>query len=91
MQERSERLMEIDEISFTLNDLNLYLDTHPQDKEALAMFNGGMAKRKQLMEAFARDFDPLTLNCVTPDKNQEKFSWCNGPVPWDNQLKGGAF
>lgn len=91
MQERSQRLLEIDEISFTLNDLNLYLDTHPEDQEALTMFNQAMTKRKQLMQTFAKDFDPLTLNCITPENNQQKFSWSNGPLPWDNQIKGGAF
>lgn len=90
MQERSKRLSEIDEISFTLNDLNLYLDTHPEDQEALSVFNQATAKRKQLMETFAREFEPLTLDCITPEMNQQKFSWSAGPLPWDNQIKGGA-
>ena len=55
MRERSQCLLEIDEISFTLNDLNLYLDTHPEDKEALTAFNQASTKRKQLMEAFAKE------------------------------------
>ncbi|MBS5062776.1 MAG: spore coat protein CotJB [Hungatella hathewayi] len=90
MRERSQCLLEIDEISFTLNDLNLYLDTHPEDQEALSAFNQASTKRKQLMEAFAKEFDPLTINCITPDINQQKFSWTAGPLPWDNQIKGGA-
>lgn len=26
----------INEVSFAINDMNLYLDTHPEDKKALA-------------------------------------------------------
>ena len=74
MRERSQCLLEIDEISFTLNDLNLYLDTHPEDQEALSAFNQASTKRKQLMEAFAKEFDPLTINCIDVYKRQAEES-----------------
>ena len=89
MSDRNAILKEITEISFTADDLTLYLDTHPLDASA----------RKSLLEHYANEFEPLTRNCVCPDTNnqtnshtkypgQKHFTWNDGPLPWDQQ--GGA-
>lgn len=99
MADRAQLLKQIQEISFVVNDLTLYLDTHPLDTDALDNFSQAKAQRKQLMEQFARQFEPLTVDCVCPDTNnetdshckypgQKNFTWSDGPLPWDNQ--GGA-
>ncbi|MFR4483634.1 spore coat protein CotJB [Sellimonas intestinalis] len=36
-QKCNERLLEIQKVSFVMDDLRLYLDTHPDDLDALAM------------------------------------------------------
>lgn len=84
MDDRITRLKRIQEISFTLNDLMLYLDTHPLDTDALDAFSQAQAQRRELMANYARDFEPLTIDCVC----QKHFNWSDGPLPWDNQ--GGA-
>ena len=38
MSDRKAMLKELQEISFTADDLNLYLDTHPLDMPALEAF-----------------------------------------------------
>ena len=96
MTDRRKLLQEINEISFTVNDLNLYLDTHPTDADALDAFSQAMASRRQLLDTYAKQFEPLTLNCVCPDTNnqsgtdtsypgQKHFTWSDGPLPWDCQ------
>ena len=97
MADRNSLLQEINETSFMVNDLTLYLDTHPEDPQALEAFTQAAAQRKQLLEAYARDFEPLTMNCVCPDCNNQSqsstrypgekhFTWCDGPLPWGNQV-----
>ena len=99
MADRCSLLKQINEISFTVNDLTLYLDTHPLDTDALDAFSPAMSQRKQLLDAFAKEFEPLTANCVCPDTNNKTesntkypgkrhFTWSDGPLPWDNE--GGA-
>ena len=89
----------MNETSFLLDDLRLYLDTHPLDPQALTAFGQAMNERKQLLAEFAKEFEPLTPDCICPDTNnqtqsctkytgQKHFTWTDGPVPWDNQ--GGA-
>lgn len=99
MPNRNQLLKQIQEVSFTLDDLTLYLDTHPLDEDALNTFEQMQKTRKELLQNYARDFEPLTRDCVCPDTNNETnshckypnhkhFTWADGPLPWDNQ--GGA-
>lgn len=94
MADRTQMLQEINEISFTVNDLTLYLDTHPLDEQAMTYFKESLARRKQLMQRFAEEFEPLTVDCVCPDTNnrsqthtnyagQKHFTWSDGPLPWE--------
>lgn len=96
MDKREQMLQKINEISFTVNDLTLYLDTHPTDANALTAFSQAANERKSLLEAYAKEFEPLTINCVCPDTNNQTgshtsypgkkhFTWVDGPIPWDNQ------
>lgn len=97
MADRMAMLKEIGEVSFMVNDLTLYLDTHPTDQAALECFSEAMKRRKQLMKEYADEYEPLTMDCVCPDSNnrsgnftkyssQKHFTWGDGPLPWE----GGA-
>lgn len=94
MPDRSQLLKEIGEISFTVTDLALYLDTHPQDINAIDAFHEAMTARKQLLKTYADNFEPLTLDCVCADSNntsdtdtkyagQRHWAWSDGPLPWE--------
>ena len=71
MADRETMLKQINEISFTVNDLTLFLDTHPLDDNALKAFSDAMKQRKQLMQTYAENFEPLTVDCVCPDTNNK--------------------
>ena len=79
MSDRNAILKEITEISFTADDLTLYLDTHPLDASALEAFSQANARRKSLLEHYANEFEPLTRNCVCPDTNNQTNSQPNTP------------
>ena len=94
MADRMAMLKEINEVSFMVNDLTLYLDTHPTDAAALECFSEAAKRRKQLLESYAKEFEPLTMDCVCPDTNnrtgrftnyqaQKHFTWTDGPMPWE--------
>ena len=97
MADRRTMLKEIGEVSFMVNDLTLYLDTHPTDPDALECFSEMMKKRKQLMKEYADEFEPLTMDCVCPDSNnssvsfseypdRKHFTWTDGPLPWEGGI-----
>jgi len=94
MTNRAELLKEINETSFMLDDLRLFLDTHPTDQQAMESFSTAMKKRRQLLNRYAEEFEPLTVDCVCPETNnrsgfatkypnQKHFTWVDGPLPWE--------
>ena len=52
-------LEEMQAIDFVLVELNLFLDTHPSDFEAIKQFNDTAQKSMQLKVEFEQKFGPL--------------------------------
>lgn len=86
-QKCNERLMEIQKVSFVMDDLRLYLDTHPDDLDALAMLKRVLGQRKQMLSDFATEFYPLTMDCMEGiyerDPSSTCYCWQEGPIPWE--------
>jgi len=81
-----EMLLKIQQISFVLDDLRLYLDMHPEEKEGLSLMKSYSVKRKNLLSNFAEQFYPLTPDCVTAvfDRNTDSVCfWQRNPLPWE--------
>ena len=55
-------LQQINEVSFAVNDMLLYLDTHPEDQKALRYFSDISDRRNQLMAEYAEKYGPLTID-----------------------------
>lgn len=94
MPDRDALLRQICEVSFMVNDLTLYLDTHPLDENGLDQFEAFIKQRKELLGQYAEHFEPLTNDCVctvtnnqskqhTPYAGRKHFTWSDGPLPWD--------
>lgn len=86
MSDRMGLLKEISQVSFMVNDLTLYLDTHPKEKEASECFAEAMKQRKALLAKYAAEFGPLTVDCTMDSANAgtcRPFSWSDGPLPWE--------
>ena len=73
-------MREIQEVGFALVDLNLFLDSHPNDKLALDFFKDMQTKYSQLQADYEMEFGPLTAF----DTNTERgWTWINNPWPWE--------
>lgn len=81
--EREKLLTRILEVSFALDDLTLYLDTHEKDADANKMFLEKTKEREQLKKQFAMEFYPLTRDCVVYGKEDGSFLHVEGPCPWE--------
>lgn len=66
---------------FAIVEMNLYLDTHPEDKDALCLFHQYQEKREQLIEAYEAQFGPYISN--VNDVQGDKFTWICNPWPWE--------
>ena len=72
----------INAVSFAADDAKLFLDTHPNDQEALQYFdNYNQARNKALME-YGMHFGPLTIAQASGGK---EFLWAMQPWPWERE------
>ena len=80
MNNKEQMQKDIGVVSFTVTDLALYLDTHPQDRSAMEYFNHYNRIRTQMEREFSRQFYPLTMQYA--DSNQD-WRWGAAPLPWE--------
>ena len=86
-QQREDMLLQIQKVSFVLDDVRLYMDTHPTDEQGLMLLKTMIKRRKELLKDYALEFYPLTLDCMA-DIYEEKpdsecYCWQDGPCPWE--------
>ena len=55
-------LQRIYEVSFAVDDILLFLDTHPCCQEALSFYREYSSERQKLMKEYARHYGPLTID-----------------------------
>ncbi|MBE6756973.1 MAG: spore coat protein CotJB [Ruminococcaceae bacterium] len=67
---------------FALVEMNLYLDTHPCDKEALELMYAYRRKRAELVEVYEQHFGPYEVTARKVE-NPDRWSWVDAPWPWE--------
>lgn len=69
-------LRKVYEASFAVDDVILYLDTHPDDQDALNYYQYVSELRKQAMDAYEAQCGPLMIDEVRSDNY---WTWVNNP------------
>lgn len=82
--DRETLMSEISTISFAINDLTLYLDTHPTCPNGLPLFKELLKKRLDLLAEYAKKYNPLTqISMITGTPETNEYGWGEGPMPWE--------
>ncbi len=79
--DRKRLLMEIGKVDFVLKDLNLYLDTHPYDQQAIEGFRQYNNLKTALVREYTEKYGPIVLNCL--DNNDREWKWALQDWPWE--------
>ena len=79
--EQKNLLHHIGVVDFVVVEMTLYLDTHPQDREALEYFNHYMCMKNQMMKDYAVKYGSLTLSAA--DSCSKEWKWTSQPMPWE--------
>ena len=79
---REQLLWRVQSSGFVMVDLNLYLDTHPCDPDAIEHMNKFREINRKAVAAFEEEFGPLTMKSESATKN-DKWKWVNDPWPWE--------
>lgn len=81
--EQEALLLFIRKSDFAAHELNLYLDTHPEDQNALNLFNFYTKEYNKAVDKYQEKYGPLCIN----DDNLTKtpFKWVTGKWPWEGK------
>ncbi len=66
-------------LGFVLQELALYLDTHPEDMDALKCYR---QYQQQYHDAMMRYGECTPINHVTPNRDAT-YTWLQDPWPWE--------
>ena len=83
MKQKKALLSEIRALSFALVETNLYLDSYPENAEALAYFRRVRDELAEKTAAYERAFGPLTPMGATAEGS---WDWISTPWPWESEV-----
>lgn len=78
---RFELLHKIQKWHFRAVELNLFLDTHPEDQRALNDYNQAVERLHALHRVYEERYGPLMNHGGSP--SDCPWAWVNDPWPWD--------
>ena len=71
---------ELQALNFAIQELALYLDTHPDDSEALELYREYHKMYHKCMMTYSEKTQPL--NHATP-VDDPRYTWLDDPWPWE--------
>ncbi len=77
--EKDQILLRIQELDFAINDLQLYLDLHPENNELYELFKKYVAESNKLTDYYSDKYEPLEIN----KDNCQSYQWYKEPWPWE--------
>lgn len=81
--EKDKLMRNVQTACFALDDVILYLDSHPNDRNALNYYEKYKMMRNQAMEEYTSKFGPL--NAYEVNVNNNSWAWVASPWPWERE------
>jgi len=78
-------LRDIGIADFVLTELVLFLDTHPDDRNAMEYFNHYNRIKVQMEREFSQKYYPL--NTRLADGGSKEWRWGAAPLPWEGECE----
>ncbi|MBO4354283.1 MAG: spore coat protein CotJB [Clostridia bacterium] len=69
----------IGQLSFAVDEIRLFLDTHPGDAEALALFGEYAQRRSEAIDEYTNTYGPIDAYYVNTTNG---WTWIDEPMPW---------
>ena len=77
---REEMLRKVQMLTFVITEVNLFLDTHPDDRAALRFYDKYDHLYKQAVAEYEDRYGPLT---VYGSNAENGWNWTETPWPWE--------
>ena len=81
LNNQAKALTMVDAYSFAAHDVNLYLDTHPNDRQMINLFKEYTDDMLKAIREYENKFGPLFVDSSVT----YPWAWNNSPWPWENK------
>lgn len=81
--EKDRMLMEVQKYGFAMWDLNLYLNTHPTDRNVMMLFDQSRKSYNKAVEDYQNRYGALSIN--ETNTNSGYWEWNKSPWPWEGE------
>lgn len=82
---RDSLLKKLTELDFMTVDLQLYLDTHATDKEAIALYNKVVRVADTVRGKYEKEYGPL-CSFRSVSRCDNAWQWAENPWPWEKEF-----
>ncbi len=82
MGNKEQLLRDIGIADFVLTELVLFLDTHPDNYNAMEYFNHYNRIKNQMEREFSQKYFPLNIGLADCSK---EWRWGMAPLPWEGE------
>ncbi len=82
MKTRKQKLLRLSALQFAAWELHIYLDTHPNDKNAALRHNELSAEYQKLLADYENEYGPIILPATGN-------AWLDDPWPWETEKEAG--
>jgi spore coat protein JB len=79
-------LGELMALDFVIKELNLYLDTHADDKEVFRMLQEVIRLAAEGQKRYAEQYGPISLGDLA---QADTYTWLKDPWPWEYRERTG--
>lgn len=81
--EQEQLLNTLDALCFAKEDLNLYLDVNPNDRDMINLFNQYRMEADKVLNEYEKKYGPIFVDSVANSK--VPWAWNDGPWPWERK------
>ena len=83
MKEQKQLIKCIQIQGFSMFESALFLDTHPCDADAMAMYTSSREELSKLVNSYEMRYGPLT---ISGNYCTDNWQWIDSPWPWERQV-----
>ena len=84
MNEKNTMLKKIHALDFAIHELVLFLDTHPQNRQAMQMLHEFRHRRKEAIAAYEARFGKYVVTTCDVEPT-DCWKWLDSPWPWEKE------
>lgn len=75
-------------LDFAILEMELFLDTHPEDQKALRARHVYRQKRETVVNEYERMYGPYIVTSSDVPCDADRWIWINSPWPWEMTMGG---